>query len=781
MRQPSFLWQRVLLLCLLLAVPTYGQHSGVLDGLFQDWLQGRQNNNSDAGGNGTTVVPNGGNSSGTPGATAAANGTLPAAVGTTNGTVPVDVGAQSNETVPVAVSNDTVPVAISNDTVPVAVSNDTVPVAVSNDTVPVAVSNDTVPTDPPGTVPPASGANATATRPPGDDTTTTPPPSDTVPPTNGGNIGVTQPPAVATSVPSVDTTDMVYFTIDFGFPEGVARMPNASEVQDLICQTNLFIQGRVQNATQNTIVTEAFYVDWAFNNNPDTTAVNGSGAMPVSVSFASKNTIESTGGPAPGRAVSDAMQVGTAEIVDYLQNYVWNVQLPDSLFQNADSANFNDELGQPVPPGQLSTTTCPFDPSAETPVPVPSTTPFPSPFDPNSNVTRPPTAANVTAPAPAPNVTVARPPTFPPSPAEAPVPPGATRQEVYTKFVVSNLQGITQNSIINSSGLSAAWPVFVERVVTRTAAENGDTYTPGRRQLLKHNRRRLSVELEPGSAYIQDLTLNSSGCGEDTHPDSTCHDAIGAYNLLLRENERPGLAKNLYGIATVDAIEAGELQTVMKEETPDTPLYIGTLADPSSGMAPWLIVLIVLLCLLFLCCCLALIAWYLMQDRDRSGGKELEPYDEEGFAYDFLIPPHHKVQTEADDDIDESAATKNVDDDELFEDEDGVAVAQMVKDDDDENEVAPATIMEESDDDEAKEGDEDDSSEDDDEEQVNVSAEVEDEDEADDSGDSDAGDPELVPVSNDLEESESFNHDPEAENETEDEWDDEGGKKKEKK
>ena len=52
-----------------------------------------------------------------------------------------------------------------------------------------------------------------------------------------------------------------------------------------------------------------------------------------------------------------------------------------------------------------------------------------------------------------------------------------------------------------------------------------------------------------------------------------------------------------------------------------------------------------------------------MQKND-DNEKALEPYDEEGFVYDFLIPPNEKPLTEVDDD-----ATKAVDLEEDGEDE----------------------------------------------------------------------------------------------------------------
>lgn len=415
------------------------------------------------------------------------------------------------------------------------------------------------------------------------------------------------------------------------------------------------------------------------------------------------------------------------------------------------NATIDGTTATTAPTNMTDTTTTP-PPDQETEAPTAVTPPGEGT---EANVTRPPegegTDANATRPDNATTTAPVAPPVAAPTSTPAPVPAGATRQQINARFVVSNLEGIESIARVNNSGLWEAWGPFVEDVVQKTKVQEGHRL----RRLSDHeqqqHRRRLRVDFEPDSAYIYDIVLKSD-CGPDTHPDLTCHDAYGTYSLLLYEQHRQDARdiEQLYGTATVDAINDGELYTKLKEVDPESPLYIGTVGEPKSGgIATWLLVLIILLVLLCLCCILGALFWLLVLKKKDDDDPKSEPYDEEGFAYDFLIPTDQKVQTEVDDEVDDDDDTDN---EELFEDDDpkGENLA-----------TAPATIMEDD--------DEEDNA-------INVTAEVTDEDE--ESGDErkplvagddvDSDDDGLTPLSNEMEES---GHGTEN-------WDDESGLEK---
>lgn len=295
---------------------------------------------------------------------------------------------------------------------------------------------------------------------------------------------------------------------------------------------------------------------------------------------------------------------------------------------------------------------------------------------PDMNITSAPTPGNNTtnttfAPTMAPNV----------APTEAPIPPGGpiTRQQININFLVSNLETnpkLVDPNDVNTSGLQLAWPSFVaDSVADTTAARTFTTGTIGEggRRLRQtagthqQRRRRLAVNLEAGSEYIYDIVLIQ--CPTEmgpVHEDLTCHDVYGTYTLALQGDENARLVEQEYGMATATAIMEGKLEETMQELDSGTPLFIGTVAPPGSddnGMPVWLMVLIILLCILICLCIMAAIFFFRnkqQNDDDDKAAAAGEPYDEDGFAYDFLVPPNQKPQTEVDDDDPDEAGSKDV-------------------------------------------------------------------------------------------------------------------------
>jgi hypothetical protein len=600
-------------------------------------------------------------------------------------------------------------------------------------------------------------------------------------PAIGTDSNSTTPPPVPGEF-APNTEEGVYFRFSYGFGNFTAiREPTQEEVEDLVCVTILWIRDTVRNATQDdTVQSVAMYLDWNITENS---------LQPINVLFMADTTYNDAA-PVTAREVGVFTAANTPQIVEYLKNYVYNVQVEDSIFLETTSASFDSEVYVPIPFGKVEKANCPATAEAPTISPAPTVSFVPSP-PPNSaaatqgngtdgngtdgvgadgvgtdgNRTAPPVEAPTTATGGAGGGSTS-----------APVPAGATRQFVHVQFIVSNLEDIVEIAAVNSSGLNAAWVPFVAEVVQETAAAADQ-----RRGLREESRRRrqLRVEYEQGSAQIYDIILKSD-CGEDVHDQLTCHDAFGEFSILLYEEDRdfPKRQEDKYGKAVVKAINEGKLQETLDGVDPSSPLYIGTVGKPGGGGMPlWLLILIILLCILFCCCLVGALFYLFVVNKDRGGEQKLESYDEEGFAYDFLIPPHQKVQTEVDDEVDDATKDADGEDEEFFEDEAGGEIAaQAVNSNDDD--AAPATKMEESDDE--QEGGEVVS----DEEGVNVTAEVEDEDESDNEGDekeplvdgddadSDAGEPEMVEIDNDMEGSESF-HEPAAEA-VEEHWDDDG-------
>jgi nitrogen fixation-related uncharacterized protein len=511
----------------------------------------------------------------------------------------------------------------------------------------------------------------------------------------GGNItdgNVTDGPstvAPSSEGSAANTNDMVYFILEYGLMEDtVKRAPTQEEVEDLICKTNLFFRDRVRNATNDdTVQSYGMYIDWDFD---------GTKEQPIEVRFASNTTYYGTGIPVPVNIVSGALELTSEEIVYYIQNYVWEVEIDNSVFHNVESTNFTFEVNLPVPVGRLLTANCPETPAPSafptvSPAPtitaapssLPTTSPQPtiSPAPSSSPTTSPQPTISPISPAPtlAPTDNIFDRPSSgePGAPTVSPnatLPGGPLQAETFNfKFLASNLVGITEPAVVNASGLNVSWDVFVEGFVSQKAAEWGSSPAAAQQRL---RGRRLTVVVQPDSAYISDIAL--ADCPGNVHPESTCHDVEGTYVLLVQDENITAVRQN-YSEATLIAIYDGTYQDVMEKEYPDTPLFIGSIPPPSTeapkksddddGLALWALILIILLVVLLFLSCLLCIFYYWMLKKQQAEDKQSEPYDEEGFVYDFLIPPNQKPQTEVDD---EDADTKD-DEEEEFEDEPGDA------------------------------------------------------------------------------------------------------------
>lgn len=507
-----------------------------------------------------------------------------------------------------------------------------------------------------------------------------------VQPPSGGTGPQTPGPTPAAS--AENTNDMVFFLLNYKFTDDTARRslrrslaitqePTEEEMKSLICKTNLFFRDQIRNKTgDDSVQAEATNIDWAY----DETLLE-----PLSLWFTANVTSDDYQTVVPLQTVFDSMEVTTEDILNYIEFYVWEAE-PEAVWGEVAGANFTNEANQPVPVGRLESYTCP---TTEMPSMAPSVSAAPtSSKAPSSSPTNSPAPTSSKAPSEMPSVspaptkrptkapsnnlppsndkpvepqeptispmpTVSASPTNPPTvsaaPTITPVPTTVAesggpveRQKITTKFLVSNIDGIAQPDQVNASGLAKSWPVFVREVVANITQDRN------KRRLRAGGRRRLAVGLEPGSQSVDEI--ERIACPEGSHQDAACHNTTASYVLLLRGDEDPGEAEFEYGGETVASIDDGGYQGVYDRVEPEGPLIFGTIPEPKDdgGLPLWLLILIILLCLLC-CLCLLLALFYMMQNKDEED-KALEPYDEEGFVYDFLIPPNEKPQTEVDDD-----------------------------------------------------------------------------------------------------------------------------------
>jgi len=146
-------------------------------------------------------------------------------------------------------------------------------------------------------------------------------------------------------------------------------------------------------------------------------------------------------------------------------------------------------------------------------------------------------------------------------------------------FEIVNDMLITDTAEVNASGLGDAFPLYVEELVTNLT-------TTARRQLLLHQRRRLEISLVPGSAWIYEIIR--VGCAQDNRTGSnvtlsnftTCHEAMGKYELLLSADEDPIAVRTTYARETRAGIDDGSFEQVLLEVEPDSPLILGPSIEP---------------------------------------------------------------------------------------------------------------------------------------------------------------------------------------------------------
>ena len=209
------------------------------------------------------------------------------------------------------------------------------------------------------------------------------------------------------------------------------------------------------------------------------------------------------------------------------------------------------------------------------------------PMEPNMTTTLAPTTATTVAPNGTDPPLIERPTDVPVgNETIAPTDDGsetpATR--VIVSMVVRNDMEITDPEEVKASGLSDAFPVYIEELVTNLT-------TTVRRALQQNQRRRLEVVLVPGSAEIYEVFR--TGCVFEnrttmmtTSNFTTCHQAMGKFELRLSPDEDPEAVRIRYTVATRKGIDDGTFQQVLLRVEPDSPLLVGPSLDLAETMPP---------------------------------------------------------------------------------------------------------------------------------------------------------------------------------------------------
>lgn len=137
---------------------------------------------------------------------------------------------------------------------------------------------------------------------------------------------------------------MILYRITFGFTEGKGREPVTSEVESLVCRTQAFFASELQRRLGDSQLTlKAIDIDWAYNGD-------------FELRFAA-NVKDGNGDPVAENTVFQYLKLSDADLQKYMVDYVRKVSPPsgqlESVFANANQADFKSSQNVPIPVGRL--------------------------------------------------------------------------------------------------------------------------------------------------------------------------------------------------------------------------------------------------------------------------------------------------------------------------------------------------------------------------------------------------------------------------------------------
>jgi hypothetical protein len=238
--------------------------------------------------------------------------------------------------------------------------------------------------------------------------------------------------SMATTVPTFhqDVEDMVYFTLSFGFEEGEDREPTQEEIEELVCITNRYIQGLVEETLrekhQDERLVQAFAVniDWEYRPG-DRLAIDlfFAGDVTYAVTDAQRRVDK--------EIVFDAFDLQVEQITDYIVDWVWQVT-SNSIFYNTVRVNYNVRRTFGIRPGKLNQASCDYTriptimPLTQAPSPAPSLSVSPTQATPSPTLSSPPSSS----------------PTDTSAPTLLTLPPETTQDLVYWSLLLDLTEGI---------------------------------------------------------------------------------------------------------------------------------------------------------------------------------------------------------------------------------------------------------------------------------------------------------------------------------------------------
>jgi hypothetical protein len=147
--------------------------------------------------------------------------------------------------------------------------------------------------------------------------------------------------------------DLASYQLAFGFYEGEVGEPSMSEVEALICQTNQYMEQKLQDSIGDPqLAAQAVNIDWKYS--PECVAA-------VTVTFAIESSY-GDGSTVPAHEVFQALRLGDEELQTFLECFVWKSRpVQENVFYGANQVGFENSMGVSLPQGKLAEASCTMD------------------------------------------------------------------------------------------------------------------------------------------------------------------------------------------------------------------------------------------------------------------------------------------------------------------------------------------------------------------------------------------------------------------------------------
>jgi len=251
--------------------------------------------------------------------------------------------------------------------------------------------------------------------------------------------------------------------------------------------------------------------------------------------------------------------------------------------------------------------------------------------------------------------------------------------QILLEFMVTNLNFVTSPNAVLNDGLVDTFPIFMKFLIPKLQQAPANSSLRSRRVLHDYG----SIDLVDGSAKVYQAT--EVECPAFVHPDSICHTVRAKFQIHMPVHSHEdggspegGLVgttindasdiRRIYQVGTYRAILDGTYYQILKQERPDTAIYIGTVPPPPEdandflagvSTADWLIVILFILLAIACCLILGCICHRVNENRQERVRKEEEDFEIERLRQEEAIQREMQAQQKRRDSLASTAASSN--------------------------------------------------------------------------------------------------------------------------